>query len=583
MIFVFLTTRFVGFRNLKFSGESWYRKRQAILLSVIENIEDEDPIISISDEKTSKRFSVRAGFLVATSACILAMLVRFYLMQFDNYQLSMAWFQEYSVLIDLADQRWFNQDMIMTGQYAFMSFYGLITGITPEMALESFGLFQVFILCFIIFWFIDAMTNSLITIPLIGTIIFALFFNLAPVNVAQITHGKDTFMAMTFLLPAIVFIRKPWKLYRTNEKSYFHRMLVIFAAIALIDLFTLVVLIPPYFLVVSVFINKEYFKYYFKALGAYLLGAGLVLGTFAFAAYRNEVDFGVFFRSNLLSVTSTTTTGNMVLDYDSLVLTFQIVCLVGGVIMFFLFRKNPRKWASPLSFIIYVNVLVFYSKLGLDYFDRDLLNEISPILLACSLSLIFYIIYYYFNTEIKRIEIPDMISVPIIFITFFGCAYFSQQGLLKRGVKTGTISKNMLEAYQMVKDNYIPYGYAVVNANNMLPISKGSHNFLSYNDFVTSYPERDSIYFQFKNDEDFLVRNTEYIIPNSVLIFLYENVTNEFAAKVTINPEMNELVKLEIEALRAKGREVRLFFDKGNLKVYEVVNNPGEARIMELL
>lgn len=583
LMIVFLTMRLIGFKNLSFKGESWLRKREAILINVIENIEDKDPIIEVREAKATKRFTVKTEFIVATAACIVAMLVRFYLMQFDNYQLSVAWFEELNILKSLEGQQWIGSNMIMGGQYAFMSFYGLITGISTEMALESFALFQVFILCFVIFWFIDAMTNSLITIPLLGTLAFAFFFNLAPMNLAQLTHSKATFMAMTMLLPAIIFIRKPWKLYGNNPKSYFYSMLVIFTAIALIDLFTLIILLPPFFVVVIPFIRKRHKGFYLQALGAYLLGGCLVLINFAYTAYVKDIDFGLFLRSNLLAVTASTTTGNMIFNYDKLIFIFQLVSLIGLSVMFYLFRAKKRKWASPIAFIIYVNVLIFISKLGLDYFDRDLFNEILPVFLACSISLLFYIIYYFFNTSLVRIEIPDWISAPLIFILFFSGAYFSQQDLLARSVKTGSMSKNILEAYENIKANFLPYGYAVVNANNMIPISRRSHNFISYDDFVERYPERDSIYFEHKEDKDFLRRNTEYIIPNSLLVFTYENVSSEFSVKVRVNPETNRSVLEVMEMLKSKGREVRLFYKKDNLKVFEIVNNPRQAKIEELL
>lgn len=583
LIIIFLAMRMVGFRNLRFKGESWVRKKQSILLNVIENIEDKDPIIDVRKEKRTKRFSVKMEFVVATIAGISAMLVRFYLMQFDNYQLSAAWFQELNILKSLEDQQWMGNEMVMSGQYAFMSFYGLITGISTEMALESFALFQVFILCFVIFWFIDAMTNSLITIPLLGTLAFAFFFNLTPVNVEQLTHSKSTFMAMTFLLPAIIFIRKPWKLYQRNPGIYFFGMLVIFSAIALIDLFTLFILLPPFFLVMAPFTRKQNWGFFLKSIWAYLLGSGIIMVSYAYAAYMKDIDFGLFLRSNLISVTTSTTTGNMIMEYDRLVFIFQILSMLGIVAMSILYRKNRRKWKSPLVFIVYVNVLILYSRVGFSYFDYDLFNEVLPVFIACALSLIFYLIYYFFNTGLKRIQITDWISAPLIFLLFLAGAYYSQQQLVRRAAKTGTLSKNILEAYQLINGSFIPYGYAVVNANIMLPISSGSHYFISYDEFVESYPERDSIYFEYRNDKEFLERNTQFIVPNSVLVFMYENESSEFAAKVRVNPSTKIRVLSEMETLKSKGREVRLFFEKDNLKIYEIINNPKAAKIEELL
>ncbi|WP_420385703.1 hypothetical protein [Roseivirga sp.] len=583
MMILFLGLRLAGFTDVELNGMAWLRRKQIILLGVIENVEDEDPIINIRRHKGKSRFGIKTEFLVATMACMAAMLMRFYLMQFDNYQLSAPWFQELNILKSIEDQQWFSPDMTMTGQYAFMSFYGLITGISTEMALESFALFQVFILCFVIFWFIDQMTNSLITIPLLASLMFALFFNLAPINVAQITHSKSTFMAMTFLLPAIVFIRKPWKLYKTKPKTYFPSMVALFAAIALIDIFTFLILIPPFFVVMIAIVRNTRWNFYFQALWAYVVGGGIIFLTYAYSAHVKEMDFWLFVRSNLLSITATTTTGNMILGYDTILAIYQVVSSVAIVIMTILFRRNRRKWASPLAFLVYVNVLILFSKSGFDYFDKDLFNEVLPVFIACSFGLVFYLIYYYFNTRVTRIRISDWFSAPLIFALFFGGAYFSQKSLLSQSGRTGQLSKNVLEAYQMIKASYIPYGYAVVNANNMLPMSKDSHNFISYDDFVDSYPERDSIYFEYKDDRDFLVRNTEYIVPNSLLVFVYDNVSVEFNSKITINPTLNQRVAGEIETLRQKGREIRLFFQKDNLKVFEIVNNPGQAKLEEML
>ncbi|HEY9118001.1 MAG TPA: hypothetical protein VIN11_09270, partial [Roseivirga sp.] len=302
-----------------------------------------------------------------------------------------------------------------------------------------------------------------------------------------------------------------------------------------------------------------------------------------YATYLRGINFGLFIRTNLLSITSTTTTGDMVLDYDTTVLTYQIVCMVGVLIMAFLSRKNKRKWVAPIVFILYTNVLVLISQSGFRYFDNDLLNEISPVLLACSLSFIFYIFFYFLNTKLRRVEIPNRLSAPFIIVIFFLVAFYTQRDLSNRTIKSASISKNILEAYQLVKDDYIPYGYAIVNANDLLPFSKGSHIFLSYDEFVNAYPARDSIYFENKDDEAFLRSNTEFIIPNSLLVFIYEDVTKEFAAKITIDPAMNEKVLDEIEMLRGRGREVRLFYTKGSVRIYEIVNNPRAAKIEELL
>lgn len=584
LITVFFILRTLGIGMKNFTQEGWNRKSLAILLGVIDSVENKKPIIDITqkNKKEGRRFGLKTEFLVATYAAIIAVVVRFYLMQFDNYQLSISWFEELSVLRGILEQNWISNKLMVTGEFGLMAFYSLITGISPEMALESFGLFQVFILCFVVFWFTDAMTTSLVTVPLIAALTFALFFNLAPISVSQITHSKQSFMALTFWLPAMVYIMRPWKLYNEKPKMYFISILCIFFAIALIDFFTLFMLIPPFFLTIIPFVRKKYKRYYNQALLAYLTATGLVLGYYFVQSQVQGFDFGLFFRSNLLAVSASTSIGNMIYTYDFIVLAYQIVSMLTCVLMFILYLKKKNKWGAPIMFLLYINVMILISKSGFVYFDIDLFNEISPVLLACSVALLFYVIYYHFS-HYFQVKISDWYSAPLIFGLFISTAYFSQRSLIEREENSNTVSKNILEAYELIKANYIPYGYAVVNDNNMLPISKGSHIFISYKDFVDDYTARDSVYFANKEDKEFLDANTEYLVPNSLLVFVYEEFSNEFDAKVDIDPEQTKRVLAQLKSLELKGRNVRVFYRNKGLVIYEIVNNPNAAKIDELL
>ncbi|MHA7102077.1 hypothetical protein [Roseivirga pacifica] len=584
LLLLFFCFRLVGFNRLAFNWRMWERRRKSVLIRVIENVEDKDSIVEVSEGSNKERFGVKPGFYIAVGVCVIAVTVRFYLMQFDSFQLSVSWFEELSLINDISNQSWFNNQLTLAGEAAFMNFYALITGISKEMALESFGLFQAFLLCFVIFWFVDAMTNSLVTIPLIAALAFALFFNLAPINIPQISHNKSTFMAFTFFLPAMIFIRKPWKLYQAQPKAYFFGMLMLFLAIGLIDFFTYFFLLVPYFVLAAVFLRKKYRKYFWQAISAYAISIAVIMGYYLLACYRNDVDFWMFFRSNLLSVSATTTTDNLLFSYSYLILSFQVISLISVVVMTVLFSKKSVKWASPLMFIIYVNGLILLSRLDLGFFDIDLFNEVLPIFIACSIGLAFYIIYYFFNTGVRHIEIPDKLSAPLLFMGFIAGAFYSQQTLFTRVNQNDNIlSKDILEAYQKIHDGFIPYGFAVINANTMQPISRGSHNFISYEDFVENYPQRDSVYFANKEDKEFLRQNTEYIIPNSLLVFVYDSVPSEFAGKVPIDESLLQRVDGQLKAFESNGRTVRLFFEKGDLKVYEIVNNPSQAKLSELL
>lgn len=583
IMLLFFGFRLVGLKNILVDTEKFKRKRKVILLNVIENVEDKEPIVDMVEEKPSKRLNVNFEFVVAALVGLIALFVRSYLMKYDTYQLSPAWFEDLSIIKGLSDQQWFHDNMRIVGQYAMISFYGKLTGISPEIALESYGVLQGYVLTFVIFWFMNVMTSSKITVPLISALSFAAFFNLAPLDMSQITHGKQTLTALALALPAIVYIRKPWILYKRINKGYRFGMIVIFAAIAFTDLFTLFIVIPPAFAIAAVFIRKKYLPYYWKSLGAYFISSLVVLAIYAFSCYRNQVDFLMFLSSNLLSASTVTTTVNMALNYATLLKVVQVVSAVALLVMFILYRKNKKKWASPIAFLLHINVLILYSFIDYRYFDKDLFNEILPVFISLAFGVFTYLIIYFFITGVRRIALPEKVAVPLVFIVFLALAFYTQRTLLFREEPRSRLPKDVIAAYQEIKSNFLSYSYAVVNTNSLLPISAHSHNFISYDNFLNSYTERDSVYFANKENEDFLEANTQYILPNSLLVFVYENTSeNEFDLLVS-DMDLSASVLAQIKKLENKGRETRVFYRKKDLIVYEIINNPKAARIDEML
>ncbi len=583
IIVIFFGVKLVGIQNVLSNSALFRRQRKMILLNVLEKAEDKEPLIDIVEDKPTKRLSINFPFVIMALTGFVAMAVRFYLLKYDNYQLSESWFNELTILKGVSQQNWLSNDTGVVGQYALMTFYEKMTGISPEITLESFGILQAFILSFIIFWFMNTITGSKITVPLMTTLSFAFFFNLVPINLSQITHGKETLMALTLVLPAMVYILKPWLLYGKSPKNYRYKIFVIFTAIALIDVYSLIVLIPPFFLVAPFFISKKRMRFYWLALKAYLLATGIVLGGYAFYLYQEGADFLQFIISNLLSVTSSTYTSNMMLPYDDLMRVVQIISLVAVLVMFLMMKSKNDKWASLIAFIAYVNVLILISFQNYRYFDHDLLNEILPVFISIVLGIAFYLIMYLFVTQVKKVFMPEGFAVILIFVIFASAAFFGQKNLFSKEEPTSRLSKNIIAAYQEISSGFLPYSYAVVNSNTLRPLSTDSHNFLTYRDFLGEYAVRDSVYFANKEDKEFLRANTQYIVPNSLLVFIYD-ITNEddfiqFAVYLDLTDEVTE----RMNKLRGKGRTIRVFFQKGDLTVYEIVNNPGEARINELL
>ena len=140
-----------------------------------------------------------------------------------------------------------------------------------------------------------------------------------------------------------------------------------------------------------------------------------------------------------------------------------------------------------------------------------------------------------------------------------------------------------MKAYQRISSDFLPYSYAVINSSALLPISVDSHNFITYKDFTSSYSARDSVYFANEKNKNFLRQNTEYILPSSLLVFVYNNVEKLEFNGVSVGNDLVLAVSHQLDLLRNRGRDITVFYQGDKLTVYEVINNPGESRIDEML
>ena len=324
-------------------------------------------------------------------------------------------------------------------------------------------------------------------------------------------------------------------------------------------------------------------RFYWRALKAYLLATASILGFYAIYSFKEGIDFFQFIISSLLSVVSTTTKSNMMLPYDDLIKIVQIVSIVIVVLMFLMMKSKKDKWTSLIAFVIYINVLILFSSLNYRYFDQDLFNEVLPVFITIILGVTIYLVMYLFVAKVKTLFIPDGLAVVLIFVLFAATAFFSQKTLFSTEDSTSSLSKNVIAAYQEISSSFLPYSYAVVNSGTFQPFSTDSHNFLNYRNFLGEYAVRDSVYFANKEDKAFLRANTQYIIPNSLLVFIYDIPNEDDFSHIAMYLNLTGELKGRIEKLAGKKREVNVFFKKGGVTVYEIVNNPGKARIKELL
>ncbi|HBI02153.1 MAG TPA: hypothetical protein DDY18_11100, partial [Flavobacterium sp.] len=181
--------------------------------------------------------------------------------------------------------------------------------------------------------------------------------------------------------------------------------------------------------------------------------------------------------------------------------------------------------------------------------------------------------------KVFRYKIP--IAVAVSLLAFGGIVYSQVQPL--NNIKTSDKTPRMvLDAYDKILHEYFPHSYAVVNDNIAQTLSLNKHFFINYEDFLFSYLESDSIYHHNKMKPKFFVENPQYVIPKSVLVFVYHDNSeseNHFADQNQLEP----LLKEHFNTLEKRGRKVSLYYESPYVNVYEIENEPKSSKIDDLI
>lgn len=105
---------------------------------------------------------------------------------------------------------------------------------------------------------------------------------------------------------------------------------------------------------------------------------------------------------------------------------------------------------------------------------------------------------------------------------------------------------------------------------------------MNYDFFLDEYERIDSINQKHKKDPTFLIKNPEYSLSKSVLVFVLNEGKDENNI-FSINKQLKSSLLQEMNVLRGKGRKINLFYQSDILDVYEIVNEPKESKISDLI
>ena len=283
-----------------------------------------------------------------------------------------------------------------------------------------------------------------------------------------------------------------------------------------------------------------------------------------------------------MSVSSYTYFSHLIVSYEELMIYYQYVsygCIL--ICLLLMFWKN-EKWNAALCFLIYFNFLVALSEIDNNWIDTDLvklsLGVFIPILLGIAVSIV--IRFAYFITVKTEVVKPAFAVTMIVGVLY--SAYYYQEKEYKKLTRTDNIPKEIISVYERITATYFPYSYAVVNDYTTQTMSINKHFFIHYTEFMSDYLKRDSIYFKNQKNKKFLLKHPEYVVPKSLLVFIYkkpDDKTNRIATNCKMVPD---IIK-HIGILQKRGRKVAVFYESDLIKVYEIVNVPNESKIDDLI
>jgi len=576
----------IGIQNLK-SPKHYFRSNiRAGLLNFLRNIENKKSFwfwFSLEPNKKKNRHKHNTFIFILTILIGgITFLSRYYFIIYDNYSLSDAWIYDLNKVIQFDNQYWFTFELATDAELAVVNFYGKITDVSPEIALQVIAILESTLLAIIIFWIINKLTPSKFIAPTIAALFFSLVYVLTPLNVYFLLKGNSIFLGLTFALPAFAFYLKP-TLLKLSRTSYFFSFVFIFITIGLTDLFTLCILIPPFLIIGLLFTKMKFKRHNLFSLLAFLFALIILYAIYSYACYYQRADLLEYMQTNLLSVSSYTYVPQLIIPYSEIIRYAQYSTGIGFLLVMLLVIFKKENWRATIIFFIYFNFLILLTFIKSEWLDIDMLNNSISVFLPIIIGLNAAIAMRILNFGLHRFQKFSTITVGVLFVVMIYASFHYQKESINALTVSDQTPKEILNAYDKISQTFFEHSYCVVNDPATQVISNNSHFFMNYDFFLNEYPKIDSINTKHLKDPNFLVKNPEYSISKSVLVFVLNDNTEKENNIFAENRQYQQKLVDNIKLLESRGRKVNLFYNTKILKVYEIVNSPKESRISDLI
>ncbi|MEE9364022.1 MAG: hypothetical protein V3U92_15580 [Cellulophaga sp.] len=584
ILFIIIGIKYLGAKNILHLKRGVKEKRQSFLTNFFRFMEQNHDTKKLVKKNLSLFYTKKVNYvLVMVFGVSLATFIsRYMFLSNDLYTLSGLWIKNLETIKSFNSNVWFQDSLNLKGELAFISFYGKITGISEEMAIYSFGLLENFGLTMILYWVVVKITKSKFVAPIVTTLVFAFFYKYLPININLLLQHSPLFLALCFALPLMLFTVLP-KTLITTKREYTIILFIIYTAIGFINFFVLFVVIPIFLIVAIPLSSKRTVSYALRSLLAYVLGALLVIGIHSLSCYYTNISFIEFLRTNMILVDSYTHFPQLITSEDTMLFIYR--CFSGATLLLLLpmLFKNAKKWKPAVIFVLFFILFLAVEKFDLMWVDLDLYYQSLSALIVIVLGVFIGTIVHYLRISISKKPKTRAVSLGIIYSGLIVLAYLTNGFFNYDFQQSEEVKVNIVKAYSNLSSENMPYSYAVVNQNYGQNMSKNEHHFINYNNFISGYFKRDSVYQRVKEDKIFLKKNPEYILPQSVFIFISKASKENTDLRLITPLAVSRDVEKQLQKLRKNGRKIHIFYEDKYLTIYEIINQKESSKLSDLI
>ncbi|WP_077401387.1 hypothetical protein [Cellulophaga omnivescoria] len=584
LFFVMLVLQYFNFGKLATLRSNFKQKRYSFLLSFFRFLEH-NPKQSLQTRWNSlKIVKINYVFVSAFVTALAVFISRYAFLKNDLYTLSNLWVKNLSIVKKINLNKWFTSGLELKGELVFVNFYSKITGISEEIAMHSFGLIENFILGIVIYWVVSKMAKSIYVAPIVSVLFFAFYYDFMPININILLEHNPLYFALCFLLPAMLFTLKPTMLV-VSKNRYTLIVFLLYVVVCFVNLFVAVFIVPVFLVIAVLCVNKINKKYVFKSILAFVAALGFMLSVYGTASYFVNKSFADFLYRSLLLVDVYTYFPHLAITLNNLLFAYKAIAIITFLVLLPKLFFNKEKWLPALIFVMFFIVITFLVNLNFKWLDVDLYYQSLSVFIVVVIGILVGVLTAYikdtFLLDVRKYK-PIIVLFLFVIIALtaykFNPVYTNYVVANKQELKT-----SVLNVYHNLSTNNLPYSYGVVNSSYGHFLSESEHTFINYKDFLANYTHRDSIYHLNKNNKPFLKANPEYVLPNSVFVFVSKTTEKENEGHLVTNTAIVQKIETVLHTLTSKNRTVKVYYKTPNLTVYKIVNIPNSTNLNNLI